>query len=164
MDGRVEKCCITTTRGTDIALSDQLAKLSEQTKSLEDSARAAEQRDKEWVAKREGEVKASLERSRAEAEAQVQGDADDVAKGWHKLQRSVSDDFDSLREKAGKRHAEHQAKRADRAADRAEEDAEDAIAFAIYSLEQAEYYVLAAAQARLDAVDAELNAEVKAAE
>lgn len=146
-----------------MALSDQLSKFSAQAKSLEDSASAAEKRGKEWLSERQSEVKSSLEQAQAEVAAQVQAHADEVSKGWRKLQQSVSDDFDSLRENAGKRHAEHQAKRADRAADRAEEDAEDAIAFAIYSLEQAEYYVLAAAQARLDADDAVLNAELKAA-
>ena len=147
-----------------MALSDQLAKLSVQAKSLEDSTRAAEQRDKERLAQREGEVKAKLDKVHAEVIADAQADADDVARGWQKMKRSVSDDFAALRESAGVRHAQHQAKHADRTADRAEADAEDAIEFAIFSLEQAEYYVLAAAQARIDADEAELNAEIKAAE
>lgn len=147
-----------------MALSDQLAKLSAQAKSLEDSATAAEQRGKEWLSQRESEVKAALEQARAEVAADARADADEIAAGWHKLHSSVSDDFASLRESAGKRHARHQARRADRAADNALIDAEDAVAFAVYALEQAEYYVLVAAQARLDADDAELNAELKNAE
>ncbi|MCV7083548.1 hypothetical protein H7H37_22810, partial [Mycolicibacterium insubricum] len=43
---------------------------------------------------------------------------------------------------------------ADRRADNAECDAEDAIEFAIYALEEAEYYVLAAAEARVEALAA----------
>ena len=97
-------------------------------------------------------------------EAEGKADADDVATGWQKLRAKVSGDFDTLRENAGKRHATHQAKHADRRADNAECDAEDAIEFAIYALEEAEYYVLAAAEARVEAVDAELNADIKNAE
>ncbi|BBZ65000.1 hypothetical protein MINS_04290 [Mycolicibacterium insubricum] len=147
-----------------MALSDQLAKLSAQAKSLEDSAAATEAKDKAKVAARKAEVEAKLNAAKAEAQAEGKADADDVAAGWQKLRAKVSGDFDTLRENAGKRHATHQAKHADRRADNAECDAEDAIEFAIYALEEAEYYVLAAAEARVEAVDAELNAEIKNAE
>lgn len=147
-----------------MALSDQLAKLSVQAKALEDSASAAARRDKEWLARRETEVKTALEQARTEAAADAHAEADEIAAGWRKLQSSVSDEFASLRESASKHHAQHQAKRADRAADNAQLDAEDAVVFAIYALEQAEYYVLAAAQARIDADAAELNAELRSAE
>lgn len=147
-----------------MALSDQLAKLSAQAKSLEDSAAATEAKDKAKVAARKAEVEAKLNAAKAEAQAEGKADADDVAAGWQKLRAKVSGDFDTLRENAGKRHATHQAKHTDRRADNAECDAEDAIEFAIYALEEAEYYVLAAAEARVEAVDAELNAEIKNAE
>ena len=147
-----------------MALSDQLAKLSAQAKSLEDSAAATEAKDKAKVVARKAEVEAKLNAAKAEAQAEGKADADDVAAGWQKLRAKVSGDFDTLRENAGKRHATHQAKHADRRADNAECDAEDAIEFAIYALEEAEYYVLAAAEARVEAVDAELNADIKNAE
>ena len=147
-----------------MALSDQLAKLSAQAKDLEDSARAAEQLDKQRLAARASEIKAALEQAGADIEAESRAEVDDVARGWNKLKGSVADDFGSLRDSVAEKHAAHQAKRADRRADTAEEEAADAVEFAVYALEQAEYYVLAAAQARIDAADAELNAEIKAAE
>lgn len=141
-----------------MALSDQLAKLSVQTKHLEDSAKAASEKDRAALAKREGEVKTSLEQTRARAEVVADDGADEVEAGWRKLQQSVSDGFAGLRESADRRRVEFKAKHADRKADNAEKDAEDAVAFAIYSIEQAEYYVVAAAQARLAADEADLNA------
>ena len=147
-----------------MALSDQLAKLSTQAKRLEDSAAAASSKNKEWLAQRESDVRADLDQTKAATKAAVQESKDSVTAGWHDLQQSVSDSVASLKTKADARRAEHKAKRADRAADNAEIDAEDAVAFAIYALEEAEYYVLAAAQARLDADDAELDAAIKSAE
>lgn len=144
-----------------MALSDQLAKLSAQAKALEDSAAAAASKNRAWLAQREGEVRAAMDRTQAAARATAQETKDEVAAGWHDLQRSVSDGVATIKAAADKRRAEIKAKRADRSADNAEADAEDAITFAIYSLEQAEYYVLAAAQARVDADDAELEAQAK---
>lgn len=147
-----------------MALSDQLAKLSAQAKSLEDAAAAVSSKNRAWLAQREAEVRAALDETQSATKAAVQETKDDVAAGWHDLQQSVSDGVASIKNKADKRRTEHKAKRADRAADNAEIDAEDAIAFAVYSLEEAEYYVLAAAQARIDADEAELEAAAKSTE
>ncbi len=143
-----------------MALSDQLGKLSAQAKNLEDSASDLHAKNKAKVEARLTELRGALD----QADVDLQADADDIGTGWSNLQKSVSDGFASIKKDADARRVEHKAKRADRAADSAELDAEDAIDFAVYALQEAEYYVLAAAYARADADDAEFQAGVSSAD
>jgi hypothetical protein len=71
------------------------------------------------------------------------------------MQTSVADGFESLRDHAEARRADRAVARAERTAENAEFDAEVAVTFAVYALQEAEYYVLAAAAARADADSAE---------
>ena len=135
-------------------LSDQLSALSVQAKSLEDSAADLHTKNSAKVHERLTELRGSLDQAQSELSAQASADADSLALGWADLQKSVADGFASLKADAAARKANRKADRADRAADNAELDAEDAIDFAVYALQEAEYYVLAAADARLAADEA----------
>jgi hypothetical protein len=75
----------------------------------------------------------------------------EISDRWKQMQTSVADGFESLRDHAEARRAD----RAERTAENAEFDAEAAVTFAVYALQEAEYYVLAAVVARADADSAE---------
>jgi uncharacterized membrane-anchored protein YhcB (DUF1043 family) len=134
-----------------MALSDQLSKLSEQAKHLEESAEELHTENQAKVQARLTELRTSLDQAQRDIDAQAHADAESVAAGWADLQKSVSDGFAEMKADMEARQAGRKAKRADKAADQAEYDAADAIDWAVYALEEAEYYVLAAAQARADA-------------
>lgn len=131
-----------------MALSDELLKLSQQPRHLEDSVEAARQRNDGRLAARKTELDAQLGQEREKLRAKVAKVKDDDQKAWADAQSSVSDAFASLRVKANAHHSRSIARRADRAADEAELDAIDAIDFAIYTIQEAEYAVLDAAIAR----------------
>ena len=141
-----------------MALSEQLSKLSVQAKQLEDSANEVHTANKAKVEARLAELRTSLDDAQHDIDAQAQADAEDVAAGWAEMQKSVSDGFASLKADMDARQAGRKAKRADRAADQAELDAADAIDWAVYALQEAEYYVLAAADARATADVAAMKA------
>ncbi|GAB3055674.1 hypothetical protein GCM10027053_15780 [Intrasporangium mesophilum] len=134
-----------------MALAAELAKLSEQSKRFEDTVANLCDRNDANATERTEALRTSVDQARARVAARADEQHDQVEAGWARLHQSVSDGFDSLRTDAAERHAQHQVGRAARVADIAEFDAEDAVDFAIFALEQAEYYVLAASQARLDA-------------
>ncbi len=143
-----------------MALSDQLTKLSAQAKNLEDSAQDLRAKNKAKVEQRLTALRGEID----QAGVTLGADADEVAEGWSSLQKSVSEGFANIKKRAEDRRVERGVHRADRAADNAELYAEDAIDFAVYALQEAEYYVLAAASARADADDAELQAELSSAD
>ena len=134
-----------------MTLSEQLSKLSVQAKQLEDSANEINSANKAKVDARLAELRTSLDQAKRDIDAQVQSDSESAAAEWADFQKSVSDGFASLKADMDARQAGRKAKRADRAADQAELDAADAIDWAVYSLQEAEYYVLAAADARATA-------------
>lgn len=137
-----------------MALSDQLIKLGTQAKSLEDSASQLHAKNQAAVQARLAELRVSLD----DAQVKLAAEGSEVSAGWADLQKSVQDGFASVRKDADARRTARKVKRADRAADNAELDAADAIDFAVYALQEAEYYVLTAAQARADATEVELDA------
>ena len=141
-----------------MTLSEQLSRLSVQAKHLEDSASELQSTNKAKVDARLAELRTSLDEAKRDIDAHAQADAESVAAGWADLQKSVSDGFASLKADMDARQAGRKAKRADRAADQAELDAADAIDWAVFSLQEAEYYVLAAADARAAAEAAAMGA------
>jgi hypothetical protein len=75
----------------------------------------------------------------------------EISNRWKQMQTSVADGFESLRDHAEARRADRAVARAERTAENVEFDADAAVTFAVYALQEAEYYVLAAAVARADA-------------
>jgi hypothetical protein len=133
-----------------MALSDLILRLGSQAKDLEDSAAALHTDNDAKLKARASELHESLSKIKSLLGENLQADSDDAANRWAGLQRAVSDGFEALRTEAAARAADL-AEQSDAVARRAELDAEDAIDFAVHALQEAEYYVVAAAAARGDA-------------
>ena len=125
-----------------MALSDQLAKLSQRAKEAEEHAAAA--RDK---------TKADVENDREMARATAQAQADRlhesadanrarISAWWHDVQRSWSQHVAAVKEDLTDRRAEHDVDRANKRAENAEGDAAFAIDYAVAAIDEAEYAVL----------------------
>lgn len=134
-----------------MALSEQLDRLSKQAKSFEDSVTAFNTETQEKIAAKRVEAKQSLDATRDRIGDQMIADAADFDSSWAGLQKSVSDSFDDLNRQIADKRAARSEKRADRRADAAEADAADAIDFAVYALQEAEYAILDAAYYRDEA-------------
>lgn len=134
-----------------MALSDQLANLSQRAKEAEEHAAAA--RDK---------TKADVENDREMARATAQAQADRlhesadanrarISAWWHDVQRSWSQHVAAVKEDLTDRRAEHDLDRANKRAENAEGDAAFAIDYAVAAIDEAEYAVLDASLARMEA-------------
>jgi hypothetical protein len=134
-----------------MALSDQLSRLAARTKELEDRAAAANAKAKTDL---EQDVKEAGESAQAQADALAQAvdsDANRVSIWWGNLQRSWSDHMAVVRQDIDDRRVAHDLRTAKRNADQAESDAAFAIDYAYGAVEEAEYAVLDAALARMNA-------------
>lgn len=134
-----------------MTLSDQLAKLSSETKELEDSVASMRDRNHVRMKARLSDLHTSLDSTRFAIATKVDQDSAALSSAWADMQKSVSAGFSALRTKVDDHHAARVVDRAERNADYAELDAEDAVDFAIYAMQEAEYSVLVAAVAREDA-------------
>ena len=131
-----------------MALSDQLTKLAEQTKALETSAADVKAKNDAKVQARIAELHASLEATKVEIGDDLVAEGDQEAKDWATMQQNVSQAFDSLHARAASRRQAHKAKRAESIAEDSEWDAADAVDFAVYAIQEAEYALLQAAADR----------------
>jgi uncharacterized membrane protein len=134
-----------------MALSDQLSRLATRTKELEDRAAAANAKGK---ADLERDVRAAGEAAQAQADALAQAvDAGEnrVSISWGNLQRSWSDHMAVVRQHIDDRRSSHDLHVAQRNAEQAESDASFAIDYAYGAVEEAEYAVLDATLARIEA-------------
>jgi len=134
-----------------MALSDQLTKLAVRAKALEDHAAAAKQKTKSDL---EQDVKQARESAQAQAEAlRKSGEASkgQVSAWWDNLQRSWNDHLKAVRTGIDDRKAAHDLKSAQRAAERADDDAAFAIDYAFAAIEEAEFGVLDAELAHMEA-------------
>jgi hypothetical protein len=136
-----------------MAVSDQLTLLSTRAKELEDRAAAAK-----------GKARADLEhdvdmaRDSAQAQGETLRQTAAAAKGqvsawWDGVQRSWNEHLAAVRENVDEKKAAHDLKSVERTADQAEDDAAFAIDYAYAAIEEAEYAVLDATLARMDADD-----------
>lgn len=134
-----------------MAISDQLSRLADRTKELEDRAAAAKAKAK---ADLEQDVKAAGESAQAQADALAQAidsETNRVSIWWGNLQRSWSDHMGVVRQHIDDRRIAHDLRSAQRNADQAESDAAFAIEYAYSAVEEAEYAVLDAILARMEA-------------
>ena len=134
-----------------MALSDQLAKLSQRAKEAEEHAAAAREKTK-------ADVENDREMARATAQAQADrlhesADANRarISAWWHDVQRSWSQHVAAVKEDLTDRRAEHDLDRANKRAENAEGDAAFAIDYAVAAIDEAEYAVLDASLARMEA-------------
>jgi hypothetical protein len=128
-------------------LSVQLAELSDRAAKVEDVVSAAQGRDRQRLEAQRAALQTAIEISKSRA-----AEARTSAESWWDQSRSSADSwFAGVRAKAEQRRDDWDRKQAEHRADEAESDASDAIDFAIYALNEAEYAVIDATLARTDA-------------
>jgi len=135
----------------DMALSDQLTKLAARAKEAEDHAAAAKSKAR---AQLERDVKTARESAKAQADQlrkTAEANKGQISDWWDGVQKSWNDFIARARQNIDEKRAEHDENVANRAADNAEDDAAFAIDYAYGAIEEAEYAVLDATLARMDA-------------
>jgi hypothetical protein len=135
----------------EMAVSDQLTTLAARAKEAEEHAAAAQSKAK-------ADLEADVKDARASAQAQADrlhesADANRarISAWWHDVQRSWSQHVAAVKEDMADRRAEHDVDRANKRAENAEGDAAFAIDYAVAAIEEAEYAVLNASLARMEA-------------
>jgi len=128
-------------------LSEQLNDLSVRAKQTEDTIDAARTRNRAELESQRVALKAAVDGAAAQA-AQAKTT---VESKWYEVRDALDARFASMRADVGERRSERDLKRAQHRADVAEQDAADAVEFALYVLDQAEYAIVDAAIARADA-------------
>ena len=131
-----------------MALSDQLTKLAAQTKELETSAAEVEAEDSPKLEARLATLQQSIDTYKNQLGDQMIQDGHDATNDWVTAQKNVSDAFNSIHARAAAHRAARKAKHAENVAEDSEWDAEDAVDFAIYAIQEAEYALLQAAEDR----------------
>jgi hypothetical protein len=135
-------------------LSKQLQDLSDHAKKTEDLVDAARKKDSERLAQHQVALKAAI----AAASTQASTDRDKLSTWWAGTRASVDERFASRRARSDERHVEHDLKKAQHQADEAEADAVDAVAFALYVLDEAEQVLIDAVITREAADELALEA------
>ena len=131
-----------------MGLSDQLTKLADQTKELEASAADVATEDSPKLEARLATLQQSIETYKGQIGDQMIEDGHDATDDWTTMQKNVSDAFNSIHARAAARRAARKAKHAENVAEDSEWNAEDAVDFAIYAVQEAEYALLQAAADR----------------
>jgi len=134
-------------------LSEQLQDLSQRAKKIEDSASAVHKKNHAQLEHRLDQLHSDIQSSGQKLEASAAKAKQDVHSGWADIKHRVDERLTAARTKLQEHKAERDVNRAERRAENAETDAADAIAFALYVLDQAEYAVVDAALARAAADD-----------
>jgi hypothetical protein len=128
-------------------LSVQLAELSDRAAKVEDVVSAAQGRDRQRLEAQRAALQTAIDTGKSRA-----AEARTSAESWWDQSRGSADNwFAGVRAKAEQRRDDWDRKQAEHRADEAEADAVDAIDFAIYALNEAEYAVIDATLARTDA-------------
>jgi hypothetical protein len=131
-----------------MALSDQLTRLAEQSKALEASAADVQAKNDAKVEARLATLQQSLDAFKAQVGNDLVADGHDATSDWLTMQKNVSDAFNTIHAKAAAQRAVRKAKHAESVAEESELDAEDAVDFAVYAIQEAEYALLQAAADR----------------
>jgi hypothetical protein len=133
--------------------SQKLAKLSERAKEAEDHAATARNQARADVEKSANEARAAAEAHAEELRNSAAATGAQISGSWNDMQRSWADHVAQVRENIDEKKGQLDAKRAGRRADDAEVDALIAIDYAYATVEEAEYAVLDAISARMEADD-----------
>ena len=132
-------------------LSERLQDLSAQAKHTEDTIDAVLSENRQRVQAQRDALSTKGETQRDTFTKQVDGAQTEFEAKLLELRDAVEGQFATIRANAAKQHAERDVKRAERRAGDAELDAVAAVDFAGFALEQAEYAIVGAAIARVDA-------------
>jgi hypothetical protein len=133
--------------------SQKLAKLSERAKEAEDHASAAQNQAKADVEKSANEARARAEAHAEELHQSAVATGAQISSSWNDLQKSWGNHMAQVRQGIDEKKGQLDARRAETRADDAEADALFAIDYAYGTVEEAEYAVLDAISARMEAED-----------
>ena len=136
-------------------LSESLTDLAARVEKLEDEAEATTREDRAQLDRRRQEIKTAIEHSVKEVESAVH---DATAAGrtwWNDVRAAIAKQIDEINERFERWQCDKELDRARRRADSADEDAEAAVAVARYCTTLAEYAVVDAKLARMNADDVE---------
>ena len=144
-----------------MSISDQLDKASAQLKGLSDkaseaeaNANAAKAKDKAALQLRVDAAEADAKKESDNLKGSVKDAKDEITQWWGQVQDNWKSLIAKVRKDSDEDKANLKADRAEKRAERAEANAAAAVEFAYAAIEEAEYQVLNAALARLDAEDA----------
>src|SRR6266702_742393 len=135
------------------ALSEQLTDLAARSKKTEDVVAAAREKNRAKLESERDKLKTSIADRNAKAQERAASAEAKRQEWWSEARSSVDARFATMRAEADERRAEEDINKAERHAEQAEQDAADAIDWALYVLDQAEYSVIDAVIARADADD-----------
>jgi hypothetical protein len=145
----------------DLSLSEQLDKASAQMKRLSDRASEAEAnanaknaKDKAALQQRVDAAEADARQASDKMKASANKAKDETTQWWGQVQDNWKSHVAKVHKDVEETKAHMKADRAEARAERAEDDAAAAVDFAYAAIEEAEYQVLNAAMARVDAEDA----------
>ena len=133
--------------------SQKLAKLSERAKEAEDHASAARNQAKADVEKSADEARARAEAHAEELQRSATATGAHISASWNDMQKSWGNHMAQVRQSIDDKKDLRDARRAEARADDAEADALFAIDYAYATVEEAEYAVLDAISARMEAED-----------
>jgi len=133
--------------------SQKLAKLSERAKEAEDHASAAQNQAKADVERSANEARARAEAHAEELHQSAAATGAQLSASWNDMQKSWSNHMAQVRRGIDDKKGQLDARRAETRADDAEADALFAIDYAYGTVEEAEYAVLDAISARMEAED-----------
>ncbi|MCU1657423.1 MAG: hypothetical protein JWO57_2079 [Pseudonocardiales bacterium] len=139
------------------ALSDQLTDLAARSKKTEDVVAAAREKNRARLESQRDKLKTSIADGNAKAKERASSAEASTHEWWNDTRSSVDARFATMRAEADERRTEKDIKKAEHHADQSEQDAADAIDWALYVLDQAEYAVIDAVMARADADDLALS-------
>ena len=124
-------------------------------KQAEDSAAAARTENQQQLEARCKELEAKITKTTDDIQVIADRTQAESVAAWKELQTSLQDSFAqkraSVKAEVDAQRASRDAKRAAKRADHAEADADAAIQFAIAAIDQAEYAVIDATLARMEA-------------
>jgi hypothetical protein len=145
----------------DMSISEQLDKASAQLKRLSERASAAEANANALKAKNKASLEQQVDAAQAAAKqasddlkASAKETQDEITQWWGQVQDNWKSHIAKVRKNADQAKANMKADRAEIRAKQAEASAADAVDFAYAALDEAEYQVLNAAMARIDAEEA----------
>ncbi len=145
----------------DMSISEQLDKASAQLKRLSVRASAAEADANALKAKNKAALEQKVDAAQAaakqasdELKASAKQSQDEITQWWGQVQDDWKSFIAKVRQNAGQTKAKMKADQAQMRAELAEDNAAAAVDFAYAALEEAEYQVLNAARARIEAEEA----------
>jgi hypothetical protein len=140
-----------------MALNDQIDALQSRAAELKSSFEASRHETSDKIKARIADVKAKADAAQTAAHEHVDDSVERAHGQWQTFKADVSAKMKELKEHIQRQRDEHDAKDAEKAAERAEDYAADSLDFAAWAIEQAQFDVL-------DAVDARAVADATAAE